>query len=184
MPKRPAEQAWRMAMIVIALTATVLALYFQLAGMRSRAEEAQAAAARLEEALAGSRTRLKAEILAELRADLAKSETADQSGREPLPDTILRRLESGEGDLGTLEQVIDPTRPGGALLRFNQALQLLSQQMEESDRMLRRDLEAFRIEVRGELDAVRRGEALMLAVLILLVIDLLLAFWRDRSPGT
>jgi hypothetical protein len=179
--RNSAEKTWKMAATVVALTALVMALYVQITGLRSRQEEARAAATRLEEALAGSRTRLKAEILAELRAELSKRPSTaqeDQADQQPLPDAVLRR---GEDEGGAFEQVVDSRSPERSLGRLNQSLRSLSTQMEESDQLQRRNLEELRLAVRAELDASRRATGLVLVVLIPLVVNLLYSFWRERE---
>ena len=172
-----------MALVVVALTATVLALYVQLFGLRARQAEAREAAARLDDALAESRTRLKAEILAELHADLAQSEEETASGQQPLPDAVFR-LEEGEERAGAFAQVVDPARPGESLVRMALGVRTLAKQMEESDRALRRNLEELRIETRDQWDAARRAAGLTLIVLVLLVIDLVSSsFRREKNEG-
>ncbi|HEV8577733.1 MAG TPA: hypothetical protein VGX68_01525 [Thermoanaerobaculia bacterium] len=179
--QKPAEKTWKMAATVVALTALVMAFYVQIFGLRSRQEEARVAAARLEDALAESRTKLKAEILAELRADLSKRQSMAQGGEEdqqPIPDAVLRR---GEDESGAFEQVVDSRSPERSLVRLNQSLRSLSTQMEESDRARRGNLEELRLAVRSELDASRRTTGLILVILIPLVVDLLYSFWRRET---
>jgi hypothetical protein len=184
MRRRFREPAWRMTLTVVALTATVMALYVQLLGLRSRQEENRAAAARLEDALAESRTKLKAEILAELRAELAKEKSGPpEAAGQPVPDTVLRRLESGTNAGEALGPAADPTRAGRPLTTggLNQRLNLLATEAEESDRALRRDLEELRLSTQNELEVSRRATGLILVALIPLVIDLLYSAWPKRE---
>jgi hypothetical protein len=184
------EQAWRMTLTAVALTATAMALYVQVFGLRSRQEEARAAAARLDDALAESRSRLKAEILAELRAELengdkaekGKDATSEQAG-QPIPDTVIRRLESAEDESGALGQAFDPTLSGRppTISRLAAGLKLLAAQSAESDRALRRDLDELHLATRRELDVSRQATSLILAALIPLVLDLLYSVWRGRE---
>ncbi|HEX9943467.1 MAG TPA: hypothetical protein VGG03_15750, partial [Thermoanaerobaculia bacterium] len=152
MQKRSLEQAWKMALTVVALAATAMALYVQLFELKSRQEEDRLSASRLENALAESRARLSAEILAELRAELAKGKPAARPGNQPIPDAVLRRLESGEGAGSALQQALEPLHPQEArtIARVNESLRSLSRQMDESDRALRRDLEELRAAVGRE----------------------------------
>lgn len=176
MQGKPWEQALKTALTVVAVVATVLALYVQIFEVRSRQEEARLAALRLDAALAGSRSRLKAEIVAELRADLA-AEPQAEAGTQPLPGTVLRRTEAdGLGAFG-------PTSAGQPLTlsQLAGALEALSTQMEESDRTLRKDLEEFRAASRAELDAASKATGLVLVALIPLVAQLLVSFWRGRA---
>ncbi len=178
MRKRSLEQAWRVALVVVAVIATAMALYVQLFERRSRQEEDRLAAARLEDALAESRLRLKAEILAELRADLAKEASPEQRKGQPLPNTVLRREESGAGS--ALQQVLASGGPQGGLARLAERLDALARETEESDRALRRDLEELRVEIRRDLEASRKVQSLLLIALLPLVANLLLSIWQPR----
>jgi len=172
MQKRSLEQAWRVGLAVIALIATAMALYVQLFERRSRQDEDQLAATRLEEALAESRARLKAEILAELRVELAPESSADKPG-QPLPNSVLRRGESGTGS--ALQQVLDRRDSQEGL---GESLDTLMRQTEESDRALRRDLEELRAEVRRERDVSGKVVSLLLVALVSVVVLLLVSGWR------
>ncbi|MFL6196081.1 MAG: hypothetical protein ACJ75H_18020 [Thermoanaerobaculia bacterium] len=165
MQKRSMGSAWKVALAVVALAATAMALYVQIFEPRSRREEDRASAVRLEEALAESRVRLKTEILAELRAELAKQESTAQPDDQPLPNAVLRRSESGGGR--TLQQVLDSQGSREAVLDG------LARQKEHSDRALRRDLEELRAEVRRERDISGKTLSLLLAAMVPLVIHLL-----------
>ncbi|HSK81603.1 MAG TPA: hypothetical protein VLQ45_34430, partial [Thermoanaerobaculia bacterium] len=74
MQKRFPGSPWKVVLALVALMATAMALYVQLFERKSRLEEDRLSAARLENALGESRLRLKAEILAQLRAELATGE--------------------------------------------------------------------------------------------------------------
>jgi hypothetical protein len=177
MRKRRLQQAWKNTLTIVALIASLLALYLQVFERRARQEEARLAAVRLDDALAASRTRLRAEILAALRAELSDESPPAQTGREPLPDTVLRRLEAG-GAGGALEQALGPTASREALLtRFNGALESLAHQMEEADRALRRDLEELRAATLREADVASKTLALVLVALVCLVARVLPELW-------
>jgi hypothetical protein len=168
---------------VVALAATVTALYLQIFERRARQEEARLAAVRLDDALAGSRARLRAEILAELRAELSKQGNAAQPGTEPIPDTVLRRLETGNTG-GALGQALNALRPQEALViaGLDEALKALARQTEESDRALRRDLEELRASTRRESDISSRIAVLTLVALACLLGQLLPSLW-PRTDG-
>lgn len=187
MQKRPGEQVWRRVLTVIALTATVTALYLQVFERRARQEEARLAAVRLDDALAQSRARLRAEILAELRAEPRKGAAAAQPGPQPAPDTVLRRLETGGYVGGALGQALDSFRPQEAMViaALDQALKSLARQTEESDRALRRDLEELRAAALRESDVSSRITTLMLVALVSLAGQLVPSLWqrgREDSP--
>jgi len=173
MQKRSLEQAWRVGLAAIALIATAMALYVQLFERRSRQDEDRIAAARLETALAESRARLKAEILTELRAELAPESSTEKPGTQPLPNSVLRRGESGTGS--TLQQVRDLR---GSQEGLGESLDTLARRAEESDRALRRDLEELRAEVRRERDVSGKVVSLLLAALVPVVVLLLGSGWR------
>ncbi|HWM91164.1 MAG TPA: hypothetical protein VN493_10385 [Thermoanaerobaculia bacterium] len=182
MRKRPGEQVWRKALTFVALAATVMALYLQIFERRARREEARLAAVRLEDALAGSRARLRAEILAELRAELSKERAAAQPDAQPIPDTVLRRLETGDAG-GALGPALDAFRPQEALViaSLDQALESLARQMEESDRALRRDLEEVRAVTLREADVASKVTSLMLVALLSLIGRFLPSLWPRGS---
>jgi hypothetical protein len=175
MRKRSMGRAWKVALSVVALMATAMALYVQIFERRSRQEQDRLAAVRLEEALGAARARLKVEILAELRAELAKGEATGPSGDQPLPNAVLRRGESGEGRV--LQQVLaSANAQEAARSRFRASLDALASQMEQSDRALRRDLE----EIRREQEISGKTLGLLLVALVPLVIHLLASLW---PPG-
>jgi hypothetical protein len=160
------------ALAAIALMATLMALYVQLFERRSREADDRIAAARLEAALAESRVRLKAEILAQLEAELTRQESTGQKGDQPRPDTVLRRGEpGGSGASGALQQV--QGSQAAARARFQENLDSLAREMEQSDRALRRDLEETRAEMRREREIARKTLLLLLAALIPLVLHFL-----------
>ena len=174
MRKRSLGSAWKVILSVIALMATAMALYVQIFERRSRQEEDRLAAVRMEEALGAARARLKTEILAELRAELAKGGSTGQPGDQPLPNSVLRRGESGGR---SLQQVLTSTEArGAALARFQESLDSLAGQVEQSDRALRRDLE----EVRREQAISSKTLGLLLVALVALVLHLLTTLW---PPG-
>jgi hypothetical protein len=178
MRKRPLGPAWRAALAAIALTATAMALYIQLFERTPGPEEERLAAARREgEALAESRA--KAGILARRRAE---EESLKPPGDGPVPGAVLRRSESGKGS--ALQQVRDDQEEQRAALgRLQESLDNLELQMERSDRVLRRDLEQLRAEVRREREVSGKVRVLLLIALVPLVIQLLISLWPARGAG-
>jgi hypothetical protein len=177
MRKQSTEQAWRVAFAAVAVIATAMALYVQLFERRVRQEHDRRAAARLEEALAESRLRLKTEILTELRAELAKEAAAEprnQQNGQPLPNAVLRRGESGGSS--ALQQIVGPLDS----LQLRESLDDLSRQTEESDRALRQNVEELRAEIRRDLDAAGRVASLLIAAMIPLIANLLFSIWQPR----
>ncbi len=175
MRKRLDGPAWKVALTLIALLATLMALYVQLFERRSRLAEDRLSAARLEKALDESRLRLKAEILAQLRAELASAGSTEPQGGQPRPNAVLRRSESGGS---VLEQVLDSTESQeAAQARLRASLDALTRQMEQSDRQTRQDLEELRAELRREQDVSRKVVSLLLIALVPLVLHLLAALW-------
>ena len=176
MSKRPAGQAWRTVLTLVALAATVTALYLQVFERRARQEEARLAGVRLDDALAASRARLRAEILAELRAELRKESGVAQPGTQPLPDTVLRRLEA--------DGAFDSVRPreGPAVSGLGEALRALERRTEESNRALRRDLEELRAATVRESDVSSKTTVLMLVALASLIGQFLPSLW-PRGDG-
>lgn len=166
----------RKALTAVALAATLAALYLQVFERRARREEARLAAIRLDDALARSRARLRSEILAELRAELRKESDAAEPGAQPLPDTVLRRLETGG-------EALDAFRPQEALViaGLDQDLQALARQTEESDRVLRRDLEELRAATLRESEVSSRIAGLLLVALACLVGRLVPDLWQPGS---
>lgn len=185
MGRRPVEQAWRTALTVVALAATVAALYLQVFERRARQEEARLAGIRLDDALAASRARLRAEILAELRAELRKESGTAEPGTQPVPDAVLRRLETGGGAGSALGQALDAFRPQEALViaGLGEDLRSLERQTEESDRALRRDLEELRAATLRESDVSSRITVLMLVALGSLIGRLLPSLWLRGSEA-
>lgn len=167
MRKRP----WNVALAVIALIATAMALYVQLYERRARQEEDRLAASRLEQELEESRSRT--EAIEQRRAELAREDAAERPGDQPLPGAVLRRSENG----GSVLQHVHDTQDEQAvvLARLEESLATLALQMERSDQALRRDLEQVRVEVRRERDASNKTLAFLLAALIPLVLHLLLS---------
>ncbi len=159
----------------IALLATLMALYVQLFERRSREAEDRIAAARLDDALAESRARLKAEIVAQLLAELTRQEPTGQKDDQPRPGTVLRRGEAGGSS--ALQQV--QASQAASRARLQESLDSLARETEQSDRALRRDLEETRAEMRREREVSRKSFLLLLAALIPLVLHLLLSL-RER----
>lgn len=180
MRERSTEQAWRMALAAVALIATAMALYVQLFERRSRQEEERLAAARLEEALAESRVRLRAEILAQLRSEGAGEKSAEPPGDQPLPGAVLRR-----GESGALEQFVGPldAQQAQAIAELRESLAELSSQLEQAELARRRDLEEMRAEVRRDLDAASKTVSLLLVAVVPLVAQLVFSLWRPRRRG-
>ena len=174
MRKRSPEQRWRVVLAAVAVIATAMALYVQLFERKVRQEQDRRAAARLEEALAESRLRLKTEILAELRVELAQEAGPEAQKGQPLPGAVLRRSESG-GSIA-LQQIAGPLESH----QLREDLDDLSRQMEQSDRALRQNVEDIRAEIRRDLDASGRIASLLLAAMIPLVANLLLSLWSPR----
>jgi len=175
MRKGPVGQVWRKGLMAVALAATVMALYLQMFERRARQEEARLAAVRLDDALAESRSRLRAEILAELRAEIRKGSDDAQPGTQPIPDTVLRRLETS----GSL----DAFRPQEALViaSLDEALKSLTRQTEEADRALRRELEELRAATLRESDVSSKIAVLMLVALLSLAGQLLPSLYSPAS---
>jgi hypothetical protein len=190
---RSLERTAKLVAAVISLAAAAMALYVQLFEVRARQEESRLAALRLESALAESRSRLKAEIVAELRADMARGGSLP-SGAEPGPGTVLRRPESVESATGARSPALEPSLPATPLTLSGlaQGLEALSRQTRESDQSLRRDLEEFRAATRRELDAGAKATVLSLVALIPLAAYLLLSVYlgepsaaprQNEAPG-
>lgn len=179
MRTRTIERTAKLIAAVIALAAAAMALYVQLFEVRARQEESRLAALRLESALAESRSRLKAEILAELRAEVARGGSIPP-GNEPISGSVLRRPESSA--TSARSSALEPTLPSPPLTLSGlaQGLESLSQQTQEADRALRRDLEEFRAATRRELDAAAKATLLTLVALIPLAVYLLFSYWLDR----
>jgi hypothetical protein len=171
--KRSMGTAWKVVLTLIALIAMAMAFYVQFFEERSRREEDQLAVARLEAALAESRARLEAEILAQLRADLARGGPSE-SGDQPLPNAVLRR---GESDGRVLEQVLDSRGSQGAARQAGYLA--LARQMEQSDQALRRDINDLRAEVTRERDISGKTLRLLLIALIPVVAHLLFMLWTQ-----
>lgn len=181
MRRRSFERTGKLVAAVIALTAAAMALYVQLFEVRARQEESRLAALRLENALAESRSRLKAEILAELRADVERG-GSPPSGNEPIPGSVLRRPESGGGTAGAPSFALESSLPAPPLTLSGlaQGLESLSRQTREADGSLRMDFEEFRAATRRELDATAKAATLTLVALIPLALYLLLSYWRSN----
>lgn len=187
MERRSVVRVWKVALAAVALAATVMALYVQLFERRSREEESRLSAARLEDMLAESRVRLRSEILAQLRAELARGASPEEPGDQPIPNAVLRRGESGGGRV--LEQALDSqSSQQAALARLQESLDSWTHQAETSDRALRRDLEELRAEIRRDQDVFGKTLSLMVAALIPLVLHLLTSLWtpeeRARDQGS
>lgn len=180
MRHRLGERTWRLTAAAVSLAAAAMALYVQLFEVRLRQEESQLAALRLENALAVSRSRLKAEILAELRAGNGGS--AADGPATPVPGAVLRRSAS-RGSSGTDRPALESTLPSPPLTLSGLAwsLEELSQHTGETDRALRRDLEELRVATRRELDAGEKVTAFTLISVIPLAVLLLLLTLRQSG---
>lgn len=176
MERRSIGHAWKAVLVAIALTATLMALYIQLFERRSRQEDDRLVAARMADALEGARTRLKAELLAELREELAKSESPSKPGGQPLPNAVLRRSETA-GDRA-LQQGL--ASEGAALTRLEDRLDSLASRMDESDRTVVRNLEEIRAEMRREEAVTAKVTSLLLAALISLVLVQVISLLEER----
>ena len=179
------QRTWRLATAVVALAAGVMALYVQLFEVQARQEESRLAALRLESALAESRSRLKAEILAELLAGEVKASPNADGNEGPAPGAVLRRPESGRSATGAVRPDLEPMLPAPPLTLSGLAvgLQELSQESRETDSALRRDLEEFQAATRRELDAGAKATTLTIVAVILLALFLLLSFWHDTDAA-
>jgi hypothetical protein len=156
MRKRSPASAWRVALAVLALIATALALYVLLSERRSSPEEGALAAS--------APTETPAPVQAEEKA-------AEPPGDGPLPNAVLRRSESGGSALQQVRDSQDAQE--AALVRLQERLDALALQIDRSDRALRRDLAEIREEVRRERAASRKVLGLLLAALVPLVVHLL-----------
>lgn len=179
------ERIWRNGLTLIAIAATAMALYLQLFERRGDREEARMAAVRLDDALVESRARLRSEILADLRAELRREAPAGPAEAAPVPDSVLRRLESGAGADGALGQAFGALRPQEALAfaALDETLKSLARQTEETDRALRRDLKELRAATGREAGIASKIAALMLVALLCLAGQLLLPL-APRRPSS
>jgi len=174
MRKESMEQPWKVALAAVAVIAVSMALYAQLVERRSRREEDRIAAARLEEAIAASR----AEIVQQLRTEIARENAAEPPVKELLPNAVLRRGEEGEGS--ALRQVVGSvdSQQAAAIAELRKSLDALSRQTEQSSRALRRDLETLRSEIRRDLDASDKTVSLLLIAMVPLLAQLLYSIVR------
>lgn len=163
MRTRSLERVWTAALALIAAIAIAMALYTQSVERKARQETGRSLGARPEAAL-------------EKPAETPGAEPApDPSGDEPLPNTVLRRGESGT----RLQQTLDSRDAQLALLR--QDLEALERRSEQSDRRLHRDLEELRAAVRREQEASAKVQNLLLVALVPLLLHLLTSFWPRRD---
>jgi hypothetical protein len=176
MEKPTLMQATKMALAAAALIATAMALYVQLFERSSREEEDRLLASRLETTLEASRARLKDEILAELRAELAKSESPARRGDQPLSGSVLRRSESAR-DRGL--QQVGPSKgeEEAALDRIDS----LTRQVDQNDSILRRDLTEIRAAVRREQNVNAKVLNLLIAALFCLLLHRIATLFTGRS---
>ena len=163
MRKRSLASTWRVALAVLALIATAMALYVLLSERKPSPEES---------ALVDSTT---AETPAPIQAE---EKAAEPPGDGPLPNAVLRRSESGGSALQQVRDSQDAQE--AALARLQERLDALALQVERSDRALRRDLEEIRTEVRRERAASRKVLSFLLTALVPLVVHLLASL---RPPG-
>jgi Flp pilus assembly pilin Flp len=179
MERRSIGHVWKAVLVAIALIATLMALYVQLFERQSREAEDRLVAARMTDALEGARTRLKAELLAELRKELAESESPSKPGGPPLPNAVLRRSETARDR--ALQQGL--ASEDSALNRLEGRLDSLARQMDESDRTVRRNLEEIRAEMQREEAVTAKVTSLLLAALIALVLVQVISLLEERKAG-
>jgi hypothetical protein len=178
MPQRPLEQVWRLILTAVALLSLGMALYFQLFERRLQGEQDRLAALRQEEELAASQAGLSTELATQGSERPAEEGSTDSVGDQPLPNAVLRRGESGTSS--ALQQFVGPPDTQQLIARLQEQLDAMSSRTEESDRALRRDLEAWRAQVRRELDTSNKILTLLLVALIALVAHLLFSLWQPR----
>jgi hypothetical protein len=167
------ERAWKATLALFASIAITMALYVQITEQRSREEADRASATRLEAELAEARA--PAESLENPGAE--PNPEARQPSDQPLPDTVLRRGESGGS---ALQKALDSR--DARLSHLEESLDALERQAGQSDRALRRDLEELRTAVRRQQDASAKVQGLLLVALIPLLLHLLTSFWQ-RGDG-
>jgi len=162
-----------MALAVIALMATAMALYVEIFERRPSPEEALAEPSP------------EARIPAQPHAEAEATEPGDDDSVGPLPDAVLRRSESGKGS--ALQQVRDSQdEQRAALIRVQERLDNLTLQTDQSSRALHRDLDQLRAEVRRDREASGKVRLLLMAALVLLILDLLISLWpsgRQEPPA-
>lgn len=178
MPNRSLESAWKVALTAVTLLALAMALYLQLLERRALREEERLATLQ-QEALAASEVRQANEDIARLRTDLVEGVVPEPQSDGPLPNAVLRREESGTGS--ALQQFVGPPDTQQLLARLQERVDGLSSRMEESDRALRRDLDAWRAQVRRELEAMNRILTALLIALLPLVAHFLVSLWKPRD---
>jgi hypothetical protein len=120
---------------------------------------------------------LKAELLAEVRAELAKGGSAGQQSDQPLPGAVLRRGESGGR---ALQQVL--ASEGAREAAIEERLDSMARQVEQTDRTVRRNLEEIRADLQRERDVSGKVLSLLLVALVPLVVHLLASLW-PRADG-
>jgi hypothetical protein len=176
MQKPSLDRIWRIALTtlsLIALLAVAIALSTQLAERRRAREEAdRLSAAQQAEDLAESRAR--AEMLERLRAEASGEGSPGDLGDRPLPDTVLRRRESGGI---ALQQARNARESERALARLQESLDALERRIDQSDSARRRELAELRAEAQQEQDAAGKVHGLLLLALIPLLLHLLASLW-------
>jgi hypothetical protein len=175
MPNRSLETAWKLALTAVTLIALATALYLQLFERRALREEERLAGLQ-QEALAAAQKPQGNEDIPQLRTDLVEGVAPEPQRDQPLPNAVLRRGESGTGS--ALQQFVGPPDTQQLLVQLQASVDALSRRMEESDRAQRRDLDAWRAQVRRELDAVNRVLTFLLVALVPLVAHFLVSVWK------
>jgi phosphatidylserine/phosphatidylglycerophosphate/cardiolipin synthase-like enzyme len=166
MTKQSMERGWMVARVLIAASIIILALHIQITERKSSEEADRAWAARLEAELAESRAG------AELQENPSPEAATQESGKQPLPDTVLRRGESGGS---ALQKALDSR--DARLAHLEESLAALERQTGQSDRALRRALEELRTAVRREQDVAIKVQGLLFAALAPLLLHLLTSCW-------
>lgn len=161
MRKQSLERVWTAALALIAAIAITMALYTQSVERKARQETDRA---------------LETQPEAEPTETAGSEPAPEQPDDQPLPNTVLRRGESGS----KLQQALDSRDAQLALLRKD--LEALESRTERSDRALRRDLEDLRSVVRREQEASAKVQNLLLLALVPLLLHLLTSFW-PRGDG-
>jgi hypothetical protein len=170
MRKRSLERAWTAALALIAAIALAMALYVQSVERRARQETDRTLATR-----SGANLEETAETPSAEPAPEQPGEPGEP-GDQPLPNTVLRRGESGS----RLQQALDSR--DAQLARLREDFAALERASERSDRALRRDLEELRTAVRREQEASAKVQNLLLVALVPLLLHLLTSVWR-RGGG-
>lgn len=173
MSKRSTWHVLKLALVAVALITTVMALYVQLFERRSLEEQDQL----LEE----SHAELKAEILEELqKTEPPAASAASDQENQPRPDAVLRRSESAR-DRG-LQQALSPeSATAAALARLERRVDAIARQADQTDRVMRRDLEEIRAEARRDRSAASKVLSLLIAALTSLGLFAVMGLVEERA---